>query len=72
LETDGAVIGPGHAGILFDHDRFWLSLHFYDGAQRGMSSLAIRPLSWEADGWPKVGEEIRSSFLTLKRPLIDP
>jgi len=52
LATDGAFIGPGHAGILEDRKRFWFSTHFYDGTDRGVSKLAIRPLNWDADGWP--------------------
>ena len=30
LETDGRYIGPGHAGVLKDGDRYLLSYHFYD------------------------------------------
>src|SRR6185503_17320756 len=45
-------IGPGHAGILEEGGKFWFSCHFYDGTQRGASTLAIRPLQWGADGWP--------------------
>lgn len=55
LETAGAFIGPGHVGILADGDRQWLSCHFYDGTRRGIATLAIRPLTWDADGWPVVG-----------------
>jgi arabinan endo-1,5-alpha-L-arabinosidase len=51
LGTDGAFIGPGHAGIFEDGGRFWFSCHFYDGAQRGASTLALQPLRW-TDGWP--------------------
>jgi len=54
LGTDGAFIGPGHAGIIEEGGKFWFSCHFYDGTQRGVSKLAIRPLSWNADGWPVV------------------
>jgi arabinan endo-1,5-alpha-L-arabinosidase len=54
LGTEGRFIGPGHAGILKDGDRYWLSYHFYDGEQNGRSRLAIRPLEWAADGWPRV------------------
>jgi arabinan endo-1,5-alpha-L-arabinosidase len=54
LETEGTFIGPGHAGILKDGDKSWMSYHFYDGAQNGRSRLAIRPLEWAADGWPRV------------------
>ena len=36
-------------------DRYWLSMHFYDGTTpRGTSALAIRPLKWNSDGWPMV------------------
>jgi arabinan endo-1,5-alpha-L-arabinosidase len=54
LGTEGRFIGPGHAGILKDGDRYWLSYHFYDGAENGRPRLAIRPLEWAADGWPRV------------------
>jgi arabinan endo-1,5-alpha-L-arabinosidase len=54
LETTGPFIGPGHPGILKTGDRFWLSMHFYDGTQRGRSTLAIGPLRWDEEGWPVV------------------
>jgi arabinan endo-1,5-alpha-L-arabinosidase len=54
LETDGRFIGPGHAGILKDGDRFLMSYHFYDRDANGRAALAIRALEWDADGWPKV------------------
>jgi arabinan endo-1,5-alpha-L-arabinosidase len=56
LQTDGAFIGPGHAGIIKEGDKYWMSMHYYDGAQRGASILAIRPVTWDAQGWPIVGE----------------
>ncbi len=52
LGTDGAFIGPGHAGIFEERGKFWFSCHFYDGTQGGASTLAIRPLRWGAEGWP--------------------
>jgi arabinan endo-1,5-alpha-L-arabinosidase len=55
LATDGAFIGPGHAGIFEEAGVYWFSCHFYDGTQRGVSKLAIRPLRWNPDGWPAVG-----------------
>lgn len=54
LGPDGAFIGPGHAGILREGDRTWLSCHFYDGAQNGRPTLALRKLHFDADGWPVV------------------
>jgi arabinan endo-1,5-alpha-L-arabinosidase len=51
LGTDGPFIGPGHAGIFEEDGRLWFSCHFYDGTQRGASTLALRSLRW-ANGWP--------------------
>lgn len=53
---DGPFIGSGHVGILVENERTWVSVHFYDGTQKGMPPLAIRPLRWSDDGWP-VAEE---------------
>ena len=56
LETDGPFIGPGHAGIIKVGDKYWLGMHFYDGTTpRGTSRYAVRPLTWNEDGWPVVG-----------------
>lgn len=53
LETTGPFVGPGHAGIVSQTGRDWLSCHFYDGTEAGRPTLAILPLDWEADGWPQ-------------------
>jgi arabinan endo-1,5-alpha-L-arabinosidase len=55
LGTEGPFIGPGHAGIFAEGGREWFTCHFYDGTRRGRPNLAIRPLTWDADGWPVVG-----------------
>lgn len=55
LVTDGPFIGPGHAGIATVNGREWFSCHFYDATQRGRPTLAIRPLTWDGEGWPVVG-----------------
>jgi len=68
LSTEGPFIGPGHAGILHEGGRYWLSLHYYDGTQRGMSNLAIRPLQWDADGWPVAGR-VAVSSASAKNPV---
>lgn len=54
LGTDGAFIGPGHAGILREGGTDWLSCHFYDGGQSGRPTLALRKLQYDAGGWPVV------------------
>jgi arabinan endo-1,5-alpha-L-arabinosidase len=55
LGTEGPFIGPGHAGIFAEGGREWFTCHFYDGTRRGRPNLAIRPLTWDAEGWPVVG-----------------
>jgi arabinan endo-1,5-alpha-L-arabinosidase len=54
LESENMFIGPGHPGIFKEGDKYWLSLHFYDGTERGRSKLAIRRLTWDSQGWPVV------------------
>ncbi len=55
LETKGRFIGPGHAGILSEGGTDWFSFHYYDGKRRGMPTLDIRRLRWNADHWPELG-----------------
>jgi arabinan endo-1,5-alpha-L-arabinosidase len=50
--TDGAFVGPGHAGLLCESDRCWMSMHFYDGSNNGIGTLAIREVTWDADAFP--------------------
>ena len=58
LSSDGAFLGPGHAGILADGDRYWFGAHFYDGTSpRAASRFAIRPMHWDSEGWPVVDSE---------------
>jgi arabinan endo-1,5-alpha-L-arabinosidase len=57
LAGDGAMIGPGHAGIVTDaagHEQ--LSFHFYDATNDGKPMLGIRPLTWDAQDWPVAGK----------------
>ena len=57
LSRDGKFVGPGHAGIVTDaNGKEWFSCHFYDGTQNGTPGLAVRPLTWDQEGWPVVGE----------------
>jgi beta-xylosidase len=55
-ETDGPFIGPGHAGIVTVDGHEVFGCHFYDATQRGRSAYALRPLTWDAAGWPVVGK----------------
>jgi arabinan endo-1,5-alpha-L-arabinosidase len=63
LESAGTIRGPGHQAILHDTDgagvgRDWLVHHFYDATDRGRAKLQIRPLTWDAAGWPVAGEPV--------------
>lgn len=56
LEGSGRWIGPGHNSVLNDDGAYHLVYHTYDGENRGTPVLQIRPLTWDADGWPTPGE----------------
>jgi len=54
LDSQGAAIGPGHAG-LFQHDgQSMLSYHYYSRDHRGRPRLGVSPLRWDDQGWPVV------------------
>jgi arabinan endo-1,5-alpha-L-arabinosidase len=60
VASAGRQIGPGHFGRLIDDGVEKFSCHFEaDLDHRGRSVLAIRPLLWTADGWPKAGENLK-------------
>lgn len=61
LGTERKFIGPGHAGILSEGGRDWLSYHYYDGTRRGAPTLAIRRLHWDAQGWPVLRAPMNSA-----------
>lgn len=54
LAGEGDFIGPGHVGLLRADGREWASVHFYDGSRHGAPTLALRPLGWTEDGWPRI------------------
>lgn len=52
--VNGPLIGPGHAGILNAKGKTWFTSDFEgDVRMNGNATLAIMPLSWNADGWPE-------------------
>ena len=55
LEGQGRVRGPGHNAVLIEGGKYWLVHHFYDAQDNGVPYLQIRPLTWDADGWPVAG-----------------
>lgn len=44
--------GPGHCAVLREAGRDLLVYHAYDSERRGTPTLRIRPLKWDAEGWP--------------------
>lgn len=55
-ETRGRFIGPGHAGLFESGGTNWFTRHFYDRDAGGRPRLDVRPLRWDADGWPVLDE----------------
>jgi arabinan endo-1,5-alpha-L-arabinosidase len=51
LASAGRFIGPGHVGILHDHDTDWFSYHYYDADTHGRSRFALGQIDWSS-GWP--------------------
>ena len=59
LEGTGKFTGPGHAGILSEGGRQYLSYHYYDAnayapwyGAYGPARFDLVPLAWTADNWP--------------------
>ena len=64
METEGRLIGPGHAGI-YDHSegseaQYVFTFHFYDLNNDGVGTLGTRILTWSNDGWPELTQDIFS------------
>lgn len=54
LEGAGRWRGPGHCAILRVEGEDKLVYHAYDAEARGVSTLRINSLNWDAEGWPSV------------------
>jgi arabinan endo-1,5-alpha-L-arabinosidase len=52
---EGRWRGPGHCAVLLEESGDRLVYHAYDARKRGTPTLRIRPLVWDADGWPALG-----------------
>jgi arabinan endo-1,5-alpha-L-arabinosidase len=50
----GRWAGPGHCSVLQDKSGEMLFYHAYDTQWRGVPTLRIAPLQWDAEGWPCV------------------
>ncbi len=58
LESHDNVRGPGHCSVLHDGDRDLLVHHMYDGKRGGAAVLQVRPITWNTDGWPEIGQPL--------------
>jgi arabinan endo-1,5-alpha-L-arabinosidase len=45
MDSEGKLIGPGHAGVYSNGPTNWLTFHYYDGTRHGAATLALRALS---------------------------
>lgn len=52
LESEGRWRGTGHCAILQDKSGDKIVYHAYDAEARGIPTLRISTLRWEAEGWP--------------------
>jgi GH43 family beta-xylosidase len=73
--------GPGHNAVYQQGDSAILVNHAYDKLNNGRATLQIRPLYWDADGWPTLTlgkengaqcmpEEPNSKTIQVTNPLI--
>lgn len=51
--------GQGHNSVLLEKQGDWLVHHAYDAQNNGESTLRIRKLLWDKEGWPVAGEAIK-------------
>lgn len=58
MSSQGAMRGPGSCAVCSGAGREWLFFHFYDADHHGRPTLQIRPLVWDASGWPSVDQPI--------------
>ena len=68
LASDGRVRGPGSCAIAERAGHDYLIHHYYDADHRGRPTLGVRPLVWDADGWPLAGEPLARSPGAATRP----
>lgn len=55
LGAEGRMIGPGSGDVLTTSSgETVLVHHFYDGDNDGATTLGVRHLEWDEDGWPMV------------------
>jgi arabinan endo-1,5-alpha-L-arabinosidase len=58
LVSTGRYVGPGGGTAYRDGALYFYVYHYYDTQDSGNSRLSIRPISFDADGWPKLEEPL--------------
>ncbi len=58
IEGRGSLRGPGHNAVVLGPEGDLFVHHFYDADAKGLVKMQIRSLTWDADGWPTVGEPL--------------
>lgn len=67
LGSAGRLIGPGQFGLWNDDGIEKFSCHFEGDLDRGgRPVLAIRPLMWTADSWPKAGHNVEQGTYQVR------
>jgi len=60
FESQGDVRGPGHNSVLRHGGHTWIAFHYFNDPKRKHSRvLQIRAITWDENGWPKVGEPVQ-------------
>jgi arabinan endo-1,5-alpha-L-arabinosidase len=57
--------GPGHCAIFSENGTDWLVHHAYDANNNGITTLQIRRLEWDSEGWPVT---IIDTLVSMKSP----
>lgn len=57
--SGGRWRGPGHCAILQERDGDRLVYHAYDAEARGIPTLRISSIVWDAEGWPTISPSKR-------------
>jgi len=67
-DGDERWLGPGHNAVYMEGDSAFLVNHAYDAERNGASILMIRPLYWDAGGWPTLDGSLAVSAQRHDRP----
>jgi arabinan endo-1,5-alpha-L-arabinosidase len=58
LASQGRYIGPGGGTAFRNGDAYYYAFHYYDGNDNGNSKLQIRPIAWDGQDWPSLGDPL--------------